>query len=52
MVQLSIVIPHYNRSELLRQTVDSVLGQTCDCEVVIVDDGSTEEEFAAVLSLQ
>lgn len=52
MVQLSIVIPHYNRSELLRQTVDSVLRQPCDCEVVIVDDGSTEEEFAAVLSLQ
>jgi glycosyltransferase involved in cell wall biosynthesis len=52
MVQLSIVIPHFNRSLLLRQTIDSVWRQQCDCEVIIVDDGSSESEFAAVLSLQ
>jgi GT2 family glycosyltransferase len=52
MVQLSIVIPHFNRSLLLRQTIDSVWRQQCDCEVIVVDDGSSESEFAAVLSLQ
>lgn len=46
---VSIIIPHYNRSVLLKDTVDSVLSQTCaDWELIIVDDDSDEEEFEAI----
>lgn len=38
---VSIVLATYNRLELLRSSVDSVLNQTCgDWELIIADDGS------------
>lgn len=41
---ISIIIPVYNVGALLRKSVDSVVKQMGrDCEVVIVDDGSTDE---------
>jgi hypothetical protein len=40
----SIVIPTYNRADLLRQALDSVSRQEFrDFEVIVVDDGSTED---------
>lgn len=40
---ISIVIPVYNVGKLLHKSVDSVVAQSCtDCEVIIVDDGSTD----------
>lgn len=39
---VSIIIPTYNRPDLLRQALDSVAAQTfADYEVIVVDDGST-----------
>ena len=41
---VSVVIPTYNRAELLPRAVDSVIAQTVsDWEVIIVDDGSTDQ---------
>jgi cellulose synthase/poly-beta-1,6-N-acetylglucosamine synthase-like glycosyltransferase len=39
----SVIIPTYNRRELLRTTLNSVLSQTdAEPEIIVVDDGSTD----------
>ncbi len=41
---VTIIIPTYNRAALLAETLDSVSGQSFrDYEIVVVDDGSTDE---------
>lgn len=41
---LSIIIPIYNVADLLRRCIDSVVEQHIDdCEILLVDDGSTDE---------
>src|SRR5215469_7146364 len=49
MPDVSIIIPVYNRVELLRQTLTSCAIQTFgDCEILIVDDDS-EEDVGSVI---
>src|SRR5215203_4433469 len=52
-IEVSIVIPTYNRSALLRNVVCSVLGQDSQCtfEIVVVDNNSSDDTKAVVDSL-
>ena len=42
-MRFSVIVPTYNRADMLRAAVDSVLAQDMrDFELVVVDDGSTD----------
>ena len=44
MPKISVIVPVYNGAEFLRSCVDSILAQSfCDLEIILVDDGSTDE---------
>lgn len=46
---ISVVIPVYNTKEYLRKCVESVLAcDHSDCEILLVDDGSTDGESPAL----
>src|ERR1051325_1747163 len=47
MPTFSVIIPTYNRSSYLKVTLESVWRQTLtDYEIIIVDDGSTDDTSA------
>ena len=44
---ISVVIPMYNRADLMIDTLEAVLSQTVPAAaVIVIDDGSTDEEVA------
>jgi hypothetical protein len=50
-MRFSILIPTFNRAQLLGQAVDSALAQThSDREIVVIDDGSTDRTAEVVSS--
>ena len=52
VADISIVIPTFNRSELLKRAINSVLNQTIDVrEIIIVDNGSTDNTYDMISSL-
>lgn len=53
MPLFSVIIPTFNRVDLLKQTLESVWRQTfTDYEVIVVDDGSTDDtaEYLSTIS--
>lgn len=50
---ISVIIPNYNYSHYLNETVQSVLSQNySDLECIIVDDGSTDNSREVILELE
>lgn len=49
---ISVIIPLYNKESTINRAIESILGQGVrDIEIIIVDDGSTDESVARVASL-
>ena len=49
MPRVSVIIPTYNRSVLLKEAIESVLQQRLkDFELIVIDDGSTDDTRSIV----
>ena len=52
-MKFSVIIPVYNKERYIRKTIQSVLKQTFrDYEIIVVDDGSRDDSFKIVKSMQ
>lgn len=48
MNKVTIIIPAYNAQEWIADAVESALSQTVRCDVVVIDDGSTDSTASVV----
>lgn len=48
-MKLSVIIPSFNQSEYLSEAIESALnqtvGETNSCEIIVIDDGSTDKSL-------
>ncbi len=52
-IPVSVVMPVYNRQDLMPEAIESILGQTfCDFELIIVDDCSTDNTRQVAIDYQ
>lgn len=42
MIRTTIIVPTFNQKDFLQEAIDSALAQTVPCEVIVVNDGSTD----------
>ncbi len=53
MIKVSVIIPTWNRGYIIEKTIKSVLDQTMsDLEVLVCDDGSTDDTFEKVSKIK
>ncbi len=53
-IEVSVVVPTYNRANLLERCLTALFGQTADpniYEIIVVDDGSTDETSSIITHL-
>ncbi len=49
---ISVVIPTFNRRDLLKRAINSVINQTIKPnEIIVIDNGSTDQTYQMVSSL-
>ena len=52
-VKVSVLMPIYNQERFLKESIASILGQSFkDCELLIMDDGSSDNSFKIIKSFQ
>lgn len=51
-MKVSIIVPSYNQKEFLKEAIDSALAQTVLCEVIVIDDGSTDGSLEVAKSYE
>lgn len=52
LVSFSVIIPTYNRAQLVTKTISSLLEQTnTNFEIIVVDDGSTDDTADVIRSI-
>lgn len=44
-MKISIIIPSYNQQLYLPDAIESALSQTVKCEIIVIDDGSTDNSL-------
>lgn len=52
MNTVAAVVVTYNRLELLKQNIDKLLAQTCPCDILLVDNASTDGTGEAMRALE
>lgn len=52
MSLISVIIPTYNSASLIKRTLSSVLAQSGDFEIIVVDDCSTDHTLDIVCKIQ
>ena len=46
---ISVIIPTFNRGDLIKETIESILNQTYkDFEIIVIDDQSTDNTFEVI----
>lgn len=51
-MKTTVVIPCYNQAEYLPEAIDSALAQTVPCEIIVVNDGSTDKSLEIAKSYE
>ena len=52
MNSIAAVVVTYNREELLKQNIDKLLAQTAPCDILVVDNASTDSTGEAMRALE
>lgn len=51
-MKTTILIPSYNQAEYLPEAIESALAQTRKCEIIVIDDGSTDNSLQVAKSYE